>query len=94
MIILLPPPGRQHLGLLQRGEDLAIEQFISEFPVEALDIPVLPRAATLDEERLDAQPGEPGSDSPGHELGPVVRSDVFGDAIPQHQLRQRSEYIP
>tara|TARA_A100001037_G_C15120915_1_gene623788 strand:- start:761 stop:901 length:141 start_codon:yes stop_codon:yes gene_type:complete len=40
-MVLLPPPGRQFFNLLQRGKDLAIEQFISEQPVEDLDIAIL-----------------------------------------------------
>ena len=74
VIVLPSPPSRQHLGFLHRREDLTIEEFIPEFPIKAFDVAVLPRAAAFDEERLDAKPGKPGSDGPGHELRAVVQS--------------------
>ena len=72
VIVLPSPPGGQHPGFVHGREDLSIEQFVSELPVEAFDVSVLPGATTFDEERLDTQPGEPGSNSPGYELRPVV----------------------
>src|ERR687898_1466865 len=44
--VIVPTPALDDdLGLLERGEDLAVEQLVPELGVEALDVAVLPRAA-------------------------------------------------
>src|SRR4029450_7602275 len=44
--IVVTPPALDHdLSLLQRIEDLPVQQFVAQAGVEALDVPVLPRAA-------------------------------------------------
>ena len=88
------PDLRQHLCLLQRRENLPVEEFVPEFAVEAFDVAVLPRTPRLDEQRLDSQPREPFPDGFGGELGPVIRSDVFRDAVPQHQPGQHPQNVP
>ena len=52
LVVLLPPELDQDLRLLQRVEDLSVQQLIAQLPVEALDVPVLPRRTRLDEQRL------------------------------------------
>ena len=94
MIILPFPPSGQYLSFLHSREDLTVEEFIPKFSIEALDVSVLPGAARLNEQSLDTQSREPLPDGFSHELGSVVRPDVFGDTVLQHQLCQRSEYIP
>ena len=44
----------QHGRLRQRVEDLPVQQLVPELAVEALVVSVLPRAARLDKEHLDA----------------------------------------
>jgi hypothetical protein len=46
---MLPPLLDQHFGLLQRVEDLAVEQLITQFAVEQFHAVVRPRAVGLDE---------------------------------------------
>ena len=41
-IVVAPPLLDQHFGLLQRVEDLAVEQLVPELAVEALVVAVLP----------------------------------------------------
>ena len=48
-IVMVSPAFDEHLGLLQRVEDLSIEQLVSELPIEGLVEPVLPRASGLDD---------------------------------------------
>jgi hypothetical protein len=48
-VVLMSPALDQDLGLEQRIEELAIEKFGAEFPVERFDIAILPRASGLDE---------------------------------------------
>ena len=43
MVVVLSPVLYQNLGFQQRVEDLTVEQFTPHLPVEALDVPVLPR---------------------------------------------------
>ena len=90
LIVLSSPDFSQHFCFLQRCEDFSVEEFVSEFSVEALDVTVLPGAARLDEQSLDTQPREPLPDGFGHELGSVVRADVFRDTVSQHQPGQSS----
>lgn len=58
-VVAISPPLDQHLGLLQRAEDFAVEQFVTQLPVEAFNVPVLRRAPRLDDQRLDADPAQP-----------------------------------
>jgi len=44
----------QHLRVLLCVEDLAVEQFVTQFAVESLRVAILPWAARLDEWRLRA----------------------------------------
>src|SRR5918995_5465351 len=67
------------LGLLERGEDLAVEQLVPELGVEALDVAVLPRAAWGNVGGPGAHGRDPGLNPLGHELGPVV-----GPNMPRH----------
>ncbi len=46
----------QDPGFGQGVEDLAVEQLVPEFSVEALVVAVLPWAARFDEQRLHANP--------------------------------------
>ena len=45
----------ENLGFLEAVEDLAVEQFIAQFPVEAFAVAVLPRAAGRDVQSLGPQ---------------------------------------
>jgi hypothetical protein len=49
---VLPPALDQGSRLKHRVEDLAIEKFVLELPIERLDIAIFPRTFGLDEERL------------------------------------------
>jgi hypothetical protein len=53
-IEVAPPTCDDDLGFAQGVEDFAIEQFIAQASVEALDISVFPRTAWLDIGRLCA----------------------------------------
>ena len=53
--IVQPPPLLDEYRCLgQCVEDLSVQELVSQFAVEALVVAVLPRAARLDKERLDA----------------------------------------
>lgn len=69
---MLPPALDEDLGLFQRAEDLAVEEFVPELRVEAFDIAILPWAARGDVGGLCAYRPDPGLDSLGDELRTVV----------------------
>jgi hypothetical protein len=48
----------QHLGFVERREDLAVKELVSELGVEALAITILPGTARFDEQRLHANSAE------------------------------------
>lgn len=92
-VVVLPPLLDEDLGLLEGGEDLAVEQFIPEAGIEAFDIPVLPRRPRCDVGGLGANGGDPVSDDPGDELGAVVRSDILWRPPQDEQIRQSIHHI-
>src|SRR3954471_24263770 len=47
-VVVAAPIFDLDLSLPQRNEDLEVEQLVTELAVEALHVPVLPRAALLD----------------------------------------------
>ena len=71
-IVQPPPLLDEYSGLGQCVEDLPVQELISQLAVEALVVAVLPRTARLDEQRLDAAPGQPASNELRRELRPVV----------------------
>ncbi len=79
----------QHPGLVDAGEELAIKELIAKPTVEALHVPVLPRAARSDEERADTSPTKPTPKRVGDELGTVVRTDVNGNPVDLEQDAKR-----
>lgn len=71
-VVVLPPLLDDNLGFLQTVEDLAVEQLIAQFAVEAFAIAVLPRASRFDVGRLGTDGCYPFSNSKGNELRAVV----------------------
>src|SRR2546423_10164857 len=60
-VVVASPALDDDLGLAQRVEDLAVEQLIAKAGVEALDVAVLPRTASLDVSGLGADSCEHGA---------------------------------
>ena len=58
-VVMSPPSLDQDPGLGERVEDLAIEQFIAQRPVEALAVSILPWRSGGDVERLHADLRQP-----------------------------------
>ncbi len=53
MVVLQSPAFGQDLCFLKRVENLPIEQLITQLAIERLHVAIFPRAAQLDEERLN-----------------------------------------
>ena len=54
-VVLLPPLLDHDPCFLQRVEDLPIQAFLPQLPIEALAVPVLPRTAGLDIQGISSQ---------------------------------------
>jgi len=69
----VPPPAfDDDLGFAQRVEDLAVEQLVAQAGVEALDEPILPRAAGRDVGGFCPHGADPLLHRLGDELWAVV----------------------
>jgi len=68
-----------HLRFSQRNENLPIEKFIPQFPVERLDVAVLPGAARFDENGLNTYSCQPFAYRLGSELGSIIGANMLRD---------------
>ena len=92
-IVLAPPLLDQHGRLRQRVEDLPVQQLVAELAVEALVVAVLPRAARLDKEHLDAHAPQPPPHELRGELRSVVRPQILGRPVSDEQIGQHLEHV-
>lgn len=72
LVVVVGPLADHDLGLGQRVEEFAAEQFVAETAVVGLDVGVLPRRAGFDEGGLCSLLGQPVADFACGELGAVV----------------------
>src|SRR5205814_8991985 len=92
--IVVTPPALDHdLSLLQRIEDLPVQEFVAQARVEALDVTVLPWAAGGDVGRLGTNGGNPLPYGLGDELGAVVRPDVRRHSARDEQVGQHVDHV-
>src|SRR5450631_3951540 len=76
-VVFHAPPLRQNLCLLQRVKNLAVQELITQLPVETLTVPVLPRTPRLDVQRPRAHFAQPLPQLLGNKLRPIVRTYVL-----------------
>src|SRR5664280_477313 len=92
--VVEPPPARDDdLRLLERVEELTVQQFVTQLAVERFDVAVLPGAAGLDEQGGDPEVTEPFAHRLGDELRAVVGADVLGDAVLEEEVSERPEHV-
>src|SRR4029077_14811073 len=91
--VMAPPAFDDDLSFSEGVEDLAIEQLIAKAGVEALDVAVLPRTASLDVSGLGADSCDPFLHGLGDELRSVVRADVTGDATQDEKVGQKRKLL-
>src|SRR4051812_42085576 len=72
VIVLLEPVGDDATGLLHGGKQPAIETPIAQDPVQALVMPVLPRAARINKMRLNMTRMQPQRDPLRDELRTII----------------------
>ena len=92
-IEVTPPTFDDDLGLAQRVEDFAIEQFIAQACVEAFDVAVFPWTAWLDIGGLCADRCDPLLHSLGHKLRSIVGPDVARNAAQDEEIGQHIDHI-
>ena len=78
---------------LQCVEDFSFRSSSRSFPLKDSPESVLPGAAWFDEQRLHADPAEPGSDDFGRELRAVIGTDVIGRSSIREQVGQEMENV-
>ena len=76
----MAPLRRQRVGVVQTVEDLRVQEFIAQPPVEALRVPVLLRAARRDVQHLHARDPRQPRDRPRDELAAVAAPNVVRHA--------------
>ena len=90
----VPTPGLDdHASLCERVEDLTVEKLIAQPCIEALDEPILPRTAWSDVRGLGADRGDPILHRRRNKLGPVVRTNMFGHAARDEEIRQHIDDV-
>ncbi len=80
-------------GFFQGVEDLAVQKFVAESGIEALDEAVLPRATGCDVCGSGSDRCNPVLNGFGHELGAVVRPYVLGHAPQDEQVRPDIDHV-
>ncbi|PZX12364.1 hypothetical protein LX81_03622 [Palleronia aestuarii] len=89
--IVMDPPRFDHHARLGEGvKNLAVQKLVAELRVEALAIPVLPRAPRFDERRLRADRCNPVPHGLGDEFRPIARPE---EALPRGISHARSPQI-
>jgi len=92
LVVVVHPLTHYHLRLQESVEELPVQQLVSHLPIEALDIPVLPRAARLDEQRHRPHVSQPLSHRVRRELTAVVASHVLRCTTADEELKERAEH--
>ena len=77
----------------QRVEDFAVEQFVTQTRVEALDEAVLPWTAGSDIGGLGANRRDPFLHGLGHELRSIVRPNMTRHTTQDEQVRQNLDDV-
>ncbi len=77
----------------ERVEDLAIEKFISQSCIEALDEAILPRTAWRDVRSLCPHRGDPFLHCRRDKFGPLVRTNMPRHAARDEEIRQHIDDV-
>jgi len=87
-VVVAAPVFDHDLCLLRSVEDFAVEEFVTQFAVEALAIAVLPWTARLDVSSPGSNGCDPIPERLGDELRAVVRTYMRRDAPRDEQLAE------
>src|SRR3954451_5915104 len=92
-VVMAPPAFYDDLGLAQRVEYFAIEQFVAQACVKTLDVSVLPRAAWCDVGSLRTDRCNPCLHGLGDELRPIVGPYMARHATQDEQIGQHVDHV-
>jgi hypothetical protein len=92
-VVFLPERTGDHLLLHHAADQLPIEAFVPEAPIEALVQATLPRTSRLDEADSDSGLREPFLQHPGHELTHVVAPRVQRRPMDRDRRLQRPDHL-
>jgi len=90
---VLSPPLDQDFCFQRGVENLAVEELVTELPIEGFHIPILPGRSGLDEERVDADAGEPLAHHRRGEFRPIVGADVRGHSALDEEVGQAVQHV-
>ena len=90
---MLSPVFDDDLRFLERVEDFAVEQFVTEFRVEALAIAVFPWTARHDVGGFGTDCCDPLPECFGDELRAIVRTNMGGDAAQDEEVGKHVDNI-
>ena len=93
MIIIHSPSIHNILRLSPAKEQLAVEAFVAQFAIEALDVAILPRTARRNESRFYTTRPQPLFHGFAHELRPIVTPQAPRPAAQREQFLQRFDDI-
>lgn len=91
-VVVIPPAFDQDLRLLERVEDLRVQQLVPQLAVERLDVAVLPRAAGLDKQRLHA-PSSPSHFLTDSDANSLPLSERMCSGMPRARNRSARAWI-
>jgi len=91
-VVVDAPPFSQQLPLLQRVNDLPVQELVPQLGVEALAIALLPGRAEFDIQRLGFGVIQPFAQYPGHELG-AIGANVLSYPVLDHGLGKYFDHI-
>lgn len=87
------PTINQDPGRGKGVEDLAIEQLVPEFSIDALVLAALPWAARFGEQCLRAYPRQPFTHRNSGKFTAIVGTDVIRCAMPNEEICQHMQNI-
>src|SRR3954452_23576797 len=92
-VVMAPPAFYDDLGLAQRVEYFAVEQFVAQACVKTLDVSVLPRASWCDVGGLCTDRCNPCLHRLGDELRPIVGPDMARHTTQDEQIGQHVDHV-
>ena len=92
--VVVPSPRLDHdPGLVERVEDLPVEQFVAQFSVEGFAVAILPRTARFDIGGLGSDGRNPLPKCRCHELRTIIRSDVRWNAAQYEEVGENIDDV-
>jgi hypothetical protein len=89
MVIVIHLPAIHNVSPLSQAEEqFAVEAFVPQLAVEALNVPILPRGTGFDEQRSDSQTFQPFLYRLARKLRAIVAPDVLRTTSQQELPRR------